>query len=195
MKLKVNEIFDSIQGEGDWMGTMCTFIRLPGCNFKCPFCDTNFDSSTIELDTDTRTFQKHVVITGGEPTVNVRIGELCNDLMLKGYRVHVETNGTKIAAIPSGVWITCSPKRDEWNQSVLKPDWKDQIWRIAEIKLVVDDDFDPTPFVQLTPKMIWLQPCDGPNIEKSKARITNIIQDYPTVFKAGIQLHKYYEVL
>ena len=33
MKLNVVEVFDSIQGEGVWMGTYCTFIRLHGCNY------------------------------------------------------------------------------------------------------------------------------------------------------------------
>ena len=38
--MKIVEVFRSIQGEGKWLGTDVIFIRLPGCNLKCPFCDT-----------------------------------------------------------------------------------------------------------------------------------------------------------
>ena len=37
--MKVVEIFDSMQGEGEYMGIMCTFVRFAGCNLSCPFCD------------------------------------------------------------------------------------------------------------------------------------------------------------
>ena len=64
MKLNVVEVFDSIQGEGDWMGTYCTFIRLPGCNYACPFCDTDFSKADVLLDTKKQPMQEQVVITG-----------------------------------------------------------------------------------------------------------------------------------
>ena len=41
MKYKVNEIFNSIQGEGLNLGKKVTFVRMAGCNLKCKFCDTN----------------------------------------------------------------------------------------------------------------------------------------------------------
>lgn len=196
MILNVVEVFDSMQGEGDWMGTCCTFIRLPGCNYRCPFCDTDFSRANFVLDTDTQVMRKHVVITGGEPTIHPRIGELIMNLMNKGHIVHVETNGTHIAALPEGTWITVSPKREEWQRGPKHVvDWWNNTDRIREIKLVVDEDFDPDVWVDKFPFLIWLQPCDGPYLKKSKARITNIIQDYPDTFKAGIQLHKYYEVI
>ena len=39
---------------------------------------------------------------------------------------------------------------------------------------------------------VWLQPCDGPDIYKSKDTILKWIKKYPNKFRAGIQLHKYY---
>ena len=49
MKLNVVEVFDSIQGEGKFMGTYCTFIRLPSCNYACPFCDTDFSKAEVVI--------------------------------------------------------------------------------------------------------------------------------------------------
>ena len=196
MILNVVEVFDSMQGEGDWMGTYCTFIRLPGCNYKCPFCDTDFSKAEAVLDTDTQAMQRHVVITGGEPTIHPRIGELIMNLKNKGHIVHVETNGTHIAALPEGVWITVSPKLDEWQkQPGHMTDWWNNTDRIRELKLVVDESFKPEEWVGKFPFPIWLQPCDGPNIQASKENILNYIKQYPDTFRAGIQLHKYYEVI
>ena len=42
MKLKVNEIYKSIQGESTYMGLPCTFIRLTYCNLRCSYCDTEY---------------------------------------------------------------------------------------------------------------------------------------------------------
>lgn len=196
MKLKVVEVFDSMQGEGDWMGTYCTFIRLPGCNYACPFCDTDFTKADTVLDTEKTPMQKHVVITGGEPTIHPRINDLITDLKDEGHIVHIETNGTHIGALRDGVWITLSPKRDEWmKQPNHATDWWNNLDRVREIKLVVDDEFNPEGWAGRVPFLIWLQPCDGPHLKASKERIAKIIKEYPGTFKAGIQLHKWYEVL
>ena len=196
MILNVVEVFDSMQGEGEWMGTYCTFIRLPGCNFACPFCDTDFSKAEVVLDTDTAEMQTHVVITGGEPTIHPRIAELVLNLQGKGHEVHVETNGTHIHAIPDKTWITCSPKREEWMKRPQHvTDWRDNIDRIDELKLVVDDNFKPEDWVGIFQFPIWLQPCDGPDLAQSRARIIEIIKQYPDTFKAGIQLHKWYGVV
>ena len=48
MKYKVNEIFNSWQGEGFFTGTPCTFIRLSGCNLNCEWCDTDFLSFSTQ---------------------------------------------------------------------------------------------------------------------------------------------------
>lgn len=195
--MKVVEVFDSIQGEGDWMGTYCTFIRLPGCNYRCPFCDTVFDKAEVELDVATQPMQKHVVITGGEPTIHPKIVELCKALKERGHIVHIETNGTSIGLLPPDVRITCSPKRSEWMKAPAHVvDWPYNLDRIRELKLVVDEDFKAEDWVtQCRFTHIWLQPCDGPYLEESKKRILEIVKQYPDHFRAGIQLHKYYEVV
>lgn len=197
MRIQVVEVFDSMQGEGYWMGIYCTFIRLPGCNFACPFCDTVFSRASVELDTDTYKFQHHVVITGGEPSIHPHIQELIEELHSKGYFVHVETNGSNIPALKTADWITCSPKPIAYAKSPLPSRWIDFISLIKEIKEVVTEDWHEdfwVDFATLNKLIIWLQPCDGTHetFVQSCNRIKELIAEHPDVFRAGIQLHKFY---
>ena len=71
---KINEIFYSLQGEGFYTGTAAIFIRFSGCNLKCDFCDTLHESG--EFLSDEEILQKislfeskHIVLTGGEPSL------------------------------------------------------------------------------------------------------------------------------
>lgn len=192
MKLNVVEVFDSIQGEGRWMGTYCTFIRLPGCNYACPFCDTDFSKADVLLDTSKQQMQKHVVITGGEPSIHPKIVKLIHELHAANHFVHVESNGTNVLKFLEADWVTISPKRDEWRMTIKKPNWPKGYY--DELKLVVDEQFDAEPWLAGT-GLVWLQPCDGPYLEQSKKRIIELVKQYPDKFRAGIQLHKYYEVI
>ena len=113
--MKVNEIFYSLQGEGAHTGTPAVFIRLSGCNLKCPFCDTDFKSYTemseSEIVAEVNRLSgrcKNVVITGGEPTiVNTEI--LIDLLHANNYFVMMESNGTKQPPYNLD-WLTVSPK-------------------------------------------------------------------------------------
>lgn len=191
MKLNVVEVFDSIQGEGVWMGTYCTFIRLPGCNYACSFCDTDFHRADVLLDTSKQQMQHHVVITGGEPSIHPKIARLIYELRKMGHYVHVESNGTNVLKLIEADWVTISPKRDEWRKTKKKPNW--QKYPCNEIKLVIDEHFNEQDWLWVSEA--WLQPCDGPYLEESKKRIIELVKQYPDQFRAGIQLHKYYEVV
>lgn len=98
MKINLNEIFYSIQGEGRSMGKPILFIRLSGCNLRCDFCDTKYHTDikyteiTPELD-QLLTKHKDWCITGGEPLLQQ---EKIIELMEKynpNY-IEIETNGT-----------------------------------------------------------------------------------------------------
>ena len=74
--MKVNEIFYSLQGEGVFTGTAAIFVRLAGCNLHCDFCDTKHEDYTIFTEEEIVKAisdypAKHVVITGGEPTLQL----------------------------------------------------------------------------------------------------------------------------
>ena len=111
-KYRVNEIFYSVQAEGANAGRPAVFVRFSGCNLSCPFCDTDHEpcremtKEEIEAEVaDIAPISALVVLTGGEPTVQITSGEPLFD----GREIAMETNGIKPA--PYWVkWVTISPK-------------------------------------------------------------------------------------
>lgn len=92
---KVNEIFDSIEGEGKRAGELATFIRLSGCNLRCSYCDTAYAFSEGTKMTIPEIVSKvhyhNVTLTGGEPLCQ-NIGYLLD--ALQSHIVNIETNGS-----------------------------------------------------------------------------------------------------
>ncbi len=117
-RLRISEIYASVQGEGILTGTPSIFVRTSGCNLRCWFCDTPFASwqpegsylTTEEIaDQVARWNVSHVVLTGGEPMIYANIGELC--LALKQAKAHltIETAGTVARDVPCDL-MSISPK-------------------------------------------------------------------------------------
>ena len=110
------EIFESLQGEGRNTGRPCVFVRFAGCNFSCPWCDTEVKAAfTLTLDdltAEIKNFKaKSVVLTGGEPTLIGAMPELVARLKKEGYWIAVETNGSVDADWLQFVdYVACSPK-------------------------------------------------------------------------------------
>lgn len=100
--LQVSEIFKSIQGEGQLQGELTTFIRLTGCNLRCPWCDTAYayeggaDRSVDEITSEVEALGiSNVCVTGGEPLIQPNVQHLFDALRRLGCFVCVETNGTR----------------------------------------------------------------------------------------------------
>jgi 7-carboxy-7-deazaguanine synthase len=106
-RLKLTEIFHSLQGEADTVGIPTTFVRLTGCPLRCQYCDTAyaFDGGQWwELDAileQVRALQsRYVCVTGGEPLAQGECRTLLTALADAGYRVSLETSGAiGIAAV------------------------------------------------------------------------------------------------
>jgi 7-carboxy-7-deazaguanine synthase len=101
MNLIVNEIFYSIQGESLFAGIPCVFVRLTGCNLRCSYCDTRyayedgFAMSIEDILSRVASYQCPMVeISGGEPLIQEGAPYLIRRLILKGYTVLLETNGS-----------------------------------------------------------------------------------------------------
>lgn len=100
--LKINEIYQSIQGESTSAGRPCVFVRLTYCNLRCTYCDTEYafydgkDMSVRQVIDEVEKYNcKLVEVTGGEPLVQMdECLELMNNLCDLGYEVMIETGGS-----------------------------------------------------------------------------------------------------
>ena len=102
---QINEIFDSIQGEGPYIGYRQLFIRFCGCNINCAYCDTEFKTGTVyttdELVNKINTYDLKAIhsisLTGGEPLIHYEF--LKEFLPRAGKKIYLETNGTMSRAL------------------------------------------------------------------------------------------------
>ena len=135
---KINELFETIQGEGSFTGQPSIFIRLQGCPVECSWCDTkhtwpiNLDDkvsanvmlaeaeesqSWADMSVDEIIVlvkvqgyrAKHIVITGGEPCM-VDLTPLCLAFEALDYSCQIETSGTFEIQTSEKCWVTVSPK-------------------------------------------------------------------------------------
>ncbi len=138
MQYPINEIFQTLQGEGVFTGVPAIFIRLQGCPVGCSWCDTKqtwdkepekerpLDQILIKtLDSDewasasvadilacfrqNKYTATHIVITGGEPCIYDLI-PLTTELEQQGYQCQIETSGTYPIQCTENTWVTLSPK-------------------------------------------------------------------------------------
>ena len=197
IKIKVSEIFTSFQGEGPYVGTPATFLRLYGCNLNCPWCDT--DISTYELLSVDDVAEilitqmefnniKTLIITGGEPTLQMEeikrlIKELPEDI-----KIQMETNGSLFEYIPEIEYVI-SPKQDK--EKVFENYYS---YENTFFKFVITSQEDIDEVISLKEKYgydktIWLQgefSRDGEMadlIRENFPRLDNV--------KLSVQTHKY----
>lgn len=192
-RLRVNEIFYSLQGEGHHTGRPAVFVRLSGCNLHCPFCDTDHRACTemTEDEIVERVLPYHcpwVVLTGGEPMLQVtpRLTRLLHNY---GKSIQIETNGT--LPIPPGVrldWVTMSPKTP---RTALKV--------VDEVKVLFDGIDDPARALEgIEARHRSLQPLSIGDPAKDEAvtrACTGYILAHPADgWRLSLQTHKYLHI-
>lgn len=197
IEIKVSEIFTSFQGEGPYIGTPATFLRLYGCNLNCQWCDT--DISTYEmLSVDdvaeillTQMEFNNInllVITGGEPTLQMEeikrlIKELPEDI-----KIQLETNGSIFEYLPEIEYVI-SPKEDK--EKVFENYYK---YKNVFFKFVItcEEDIDEVISIKNKygyDKTIWLQG----EFSKDALMADLIRENFPRLenIKLSVQTHKY----
>lgn len=99
-RLRITEIFYSLQGEGRFVGLPTLFVRLTGCPLRCSYCDTAYAFSGGEwhslegvIATVAEYECQHVTVTGGEPLAQRACLPLLTRLCDRGFQVSLETSG------------------------------------------------------------------------------------------------------
>lgn len=189
---RINEIFNSLQGEGHNTGRAAVFVRFAGCNLHCPFCDTDFATGREMSDSDiveavSAYDARFVVLTGGEPTLQADAA-LTARLHGAGFEIAMESNGTRPA--PDGIdWLTISPKQPFLGEAA-----RPVVRRCNELKCLFDGRTPVTDF-GIEADYYYLQPCDmggGPADERNR-RITEACIDYILShprWRLSLQTHK-----
>ena len=98
-KLRITEIFYSLQGESNTVGLPTVFIRLTGCPLRCHYCDTEYAFKGGEwfeideiLNEVSKYKTKYITVTGGEPLAQKTCLELLKKLCDQSYQVSLETS-------------------------------------------------------------------------------------------------------
>ena len=177
---RINEIFESLQGEGFHTGTAAVFVRFSGCNLRCPFCDTQHETYTEMSEEDiAREVSQYkapwVILTGGEPSLQAT-ETLVDRFHALGKRVAMETNGTH--AVPTNLdWLTLSPKEG-----------KDPVLTQAdEVKVVYQAGVDVERWCRgIRADHYFLQPCSCRNTQE----VVRYILEHP-YWRLSLQTHKY----
>lgn len=110
-RLRITEIFFSLQGESSHTGLPCAMVRLMGCNLRCVWCDTEYSftgGTTMSIEEILAKVEayptKRVEITGGEPLLQKGAPVLAARLLERGWTVLCETSGERdIDLMPPGV--------------------------------------------------------------------------------------------
>ncbi|EMN0830836.1 7-carboxy-7-deazaguanine synthase QueE [Providencia rettgeri] len=222
MKYPINEIFQTIQGEGVFTGVPAVFIRLQGCPVGCSWCDTKqtWDKEAakettlgdIELKTQDSDWwamsdadglvqlmqksgftAKHIVITGGEPCI-YDLTSLTETLEKQGYQCQIETSGTYPVQCTEETWVTVSPKVGmKGGLKVLSQ----AVDRANEIKHPVAREKD----IEALERILALRTVDAPPIValqpiSQKATATKLCIDtcIQRNWRLSIQTHKYLDI-
>ncbi|MCA6943278.1 7-carboxy-7-deazaguanine synthase QueE [Pectobacterium polaris] len=138
MQYPINEMFQTLQGEGYFTGVPAVFVRLQGCPVGCSWCDTkhtwdklaeretSLDQVLVKTEESdawgaasaddilARMVQqgytaRHIVITGGEPCIH-DLAPLTLQLEKQGFNCQIETSGTHEVRCSPKTWVTVSPK-------------------------------------------------------------------------------------
>jgi len=221
---KIAEIFDSIQGEGPYIGYRQLFIRFCGCNLLCDYCDTEFQNgeqyTKESLIEKIKTFELQnihsISLTGGEPLLHyeflMEFLPLVKDLDIK---IYLETNGTLHKPLEKIIkyvdYISMDFKIDSCSKIGDLYTKHDEFLNVAQInntetfaKLVFDDnirDYEINECIKLANKYdipVILQPkMEDKKISTSYKTIMSVFNKFSTKYKNTRligQVHKFFDI-
>lgn len=218
IQYKINELFETIQGEGSFTGQPSIFIRLQGCPVACSWCDTKH-TWEIELSDEVnqevvltksqetpqwasfsveqilalvakRNYKaKHIVITGGEPCME-DLTPLCHAFEELGCSTQVETSGTFEIKVSKKCWVTVSPKV---NMRGGYPILNSAMVRADEIKhpVATEQHVEDLKALIAEHKIITTPVYLQPISQKARATELAIASCIENNWRLSVQVHKY----
>jgi 7-carboxy-7-deazaguanine synthase len=150
-RLRITEIFYSLQGESRTVGLPTVFVRLTGCPLRCNYCDSAYAfqggkwmSIDEIVDRVAEYHPRYVTVTGGEPLAQKRCMQLLERLCDKGYEVSLETSGAlDVCHVDSRVIKVLdlkSPSSGEESKNLLSN--LDCLQAQDQVKFVIADEND-----------------------------------------------------
>lgn len=150
-RLRITEIFYSLQGETRTVGLPTVFVRLTGCPLRCQYCDTSYafhggqwqDVPAIIAEVK-KYAAKHVTVTGGEPLAQKACYELLTQLCNEGYEVSLETSGAMDVSMVDPRVVKVVDIKTPGSGEVERNLWQnlDHVDAKDQIKFVVCDQAD-----------------------------------------------------
>ncbi len=212
MSYSVKEIYYTLQGEGAHTGRPAVFLRFAGCNLwtgreedrhraVCTFCDTDFvgtdgpgggryaspDALAEAVasrwpENGSTSTRLYVVCTGGEPLLQLD-EPLIEALHARAFEIAIESNGT--VAAPKGIdWICVSPKAG----ATLVLTSGDELKFVFPQKGATPEEFESLAFDQF-----FLQPMDGPDVERNTRLALDYCLSHPR-WRLSLQTHKLLQI-
>jgi 7-carboxy-7-deazaguanine synthase len=145
-RLRITEIYPSVQGESTHVGKPCVFVRLTGCNLRCRWCDSEFTFTggtwrpLAEVISEATSFGLHTIeVTGGEPLLQPAAIPLMARLLELGHEVLLETSGSlSIEKVPPEVHVILDLKAPDSGE-VEHNHWENLVLlrKHHEIKIVI----------------------------------------------------------
>jgi len=208
MKLKINEIYKSIQGESTYSGRLCTFIRLTYCNLRCSYCDTEYafyegnDMEIEDIISKVNSLNCNLIeVTGGEPLAQDGCIELLEKLILNKNEIMLETGGgVTIKNVPKNVRIILDIKCPSSNMSD-KNIWENINFLTKNVKKIIDFK---CPSSKMEHKNLWKILEDVSSNDEIKFVIgdkddyqwsKNILKKYKLISKYTVLFSPVHEVL
>ena len=203
-RLKITEIFRSLQGEADTAGIPTVFVRLTGCPLRCQYCDTAYAFYGGEWRTLDDIVSKvrelnvtHVCVSGGEPLAQKNCIPLLAKLCDEGYRVSLETSGAmSLESVDPRVVLVVDVKTPRSNEeSRNRYDELSRLQRKDLVKFVICDRSDYEWSRDKLRELNLSERCTvlfSPSHEQLPARDLAdwVLEDHLPV-RFQIQLHKY----
>jgi len=203
-RLRISEIFFSLQGETRTVGLPTVFVRLTGCPLRCQYCDTAYafnggDWREIEeILAEVKKYKTHhVTVTGGEPLAQKACQVLLSRLCDEGYEVSLETSGALSVAEVDVRVVKVVDIKTPGSREVEKNLWENMSHLLAhdQIKFVICDEADYIWAKQIMEQYQLIQKCQvlfSPSYQQIKPGDLAdwIVQDQLPV-RLQIQLHKY----